>query len=346
MNSASQTHTMIQLPKVIFGTSALGNLYADLPKSLKIEIISESLLYSDSQVVFDSAGKYGAGLSLEILGEILNELQVEPEKVIISNKLGWLRTSLTTSEPVFEPGVWKGLKFDAVQNISYNGIIECFQQGNELLGKRYIPQLLSVHDPDEYLNNAITEKEYEHRFIDILEAYKALKELKSLGFVKAIGIGAKNWKVIQKIADVVELDWIMFANSMTIMNHPPELVQFMEQLKEKGIAIINSAVFQAGFLLGGEYYDYKKIKPDMPENKVLFKWREEFHQICREFEVSPMNACVNFALKAPGVSSVSLNTSNPYHVKHNVGSVNAIIPDDFYYKMKKNGLIRNDYHYV
>ena len=41
------------------------------------------------------------------------------------------------------------LKHDAVQDISYQGILDCYEQGNTLLGK-YQARLVSVHDPDEY----------------------------------------------------------------------------------------------------------------------------------------------------------------------------------------------------
>ena len=56
----------------------------------------------DGVAVFDSAGKYGAGLALEVLGKALEELGVPPEKVLISNKLAWKRVPLTTPEPTFE----------------------------------------------------------------------------------------------------------------------------------------------------------------------------------------------------------------------------------------------------
>ena len=52
---------------------------------------------------------------------------------------------------LFEPGVWMGLEHDAVQRISYDGILECWDEGCRLLGDAYKPRLASVHDPDEYL---------------------------------------------------------------------------------------------------------------------------------------------------------------------------------------------------
>lgn len=329
----------IKLPGVIFGTSALGNLYVEQPESVKKEIVSECFKNSHQSVVFDSAGKYGAGLALEMLGKILEELHIPEENVMISNKLGWLRVPLTSAEPTFEPGVWKGLAYDAVQKISYQGIIECFEQGNQLLGTRYAPQLLSVHDPDEYLAHASSEDEYNKLFKDIVEAYRALSDLKKMGKIKAIGIGSKDWKVIQKLESHITLDWIMFANSMTIMNHPLELVTFMEQLKKKGITIVNSAVFQAGFLIGGDYYDYRKIDPNSPEDVKRLQWREKFHALCLKHNITPTVACVNFAVRAPGVTSIALNTSKPEHVKGNVNSVFSHIPSDFYEEMKEKGLI-------
>ena len=148
------------------------------------------------------------------------------------------------------------------------------------------------------------------------------------------------------IADEVDLDWVMIANSMTIYRHPKELLDFMENLHKRGIAIINSAVFHAGFLTGGEFFDYVKIKPDSYENKARFIWREKFFSLCKKHDVIPANACVRFALTPPGVFSVSLNTSKPGNVKKNVESVECSIPDDFWKEMLGNRLIDRDYPYL
>jgi D-threo-aldose 1-dehydrogenase len=338
--------TGISLPPIIFGTSALGNLYSALSKETKSDIVKECLSHVPKPVVFDTAGKYGAGLALETLGEILENLQVSPKDVIISNKLGWMRTPLSTPEPTFEKGVWMDIKNDALQNISYKGIMECWEQGNELLGGKFKPQLVSVHDPDEYLNNTKSEAEFNICFSHIVEAYKALSVLKSKGKVKAIGIGAKNWKTIRLITKEIDLDWVMFANSMTIYRHPKDLLDFMEQLHVKGVAIINSAVFHSGFLTGGNFFDYVAVKPDSIENREKFKWREEFFSICKKYDVVPANACVQFAMTPPGVISISLNTSNPGRVKNNVESVECKIPAGFWTEMVNKKLIDTDYPYL
>lgn len=326
----------LKLPPVIFGTSGLGNLFTALTMQEKCAIVRECIRHSAVMPVFDSAGKYGAGLALQSLGECLKQLGVQPGEVLISNKLGWLQTELCTAEPTFEPGVWKDIHHDAVQKISYEGILECFEQGNILLGD-YTPQLVSVHDPDEYLDGATSRDEYEQRYGDILDAYRALAQLKFKGKVQAIGVGAKKWKVIEKISRDVDLDWVMIANSYTIKSHPVQLQQFMDELIHKNVQIINSAVFHSGFLTGGDHYDYMKVSPET--HAGLFKWRSDFFSICKDFAVLPAQACVQFALAAPGVVSIALNTSNPERVGPNMALVNEALPEGFLATMKNRGLI-------
>ena len=75
------------LGTVIFGTSSMGNLFAE-PTHDEKKAVVEQVLKASSAPVFDSAGKYGAGLALEELSMCLEELGVAPGDVLISNKLG------------------------------------------------------------------------------------------------------------------------------------------------------------------------------------------------------------------------------------------------------------------
>ncbi|CAF1198348.1 unnamed protein product [Adineta ricciae] len=334
----------IALPKVIFGTSSLGNLYVALDEETKLEIVQTCMQYPSIQkpIVFDCAGKYGAGLALETLGRCLQTLNVKPEEVIISNKLGWYRTNELEDgmEPTFEPGVWRNLKYDAEQKISYDGILQCFEQGNKLLNG-YTAQLVSVHDPDEYVANGGDE-----RYRDIIDAYRALSDLKKAGKVTAIGIGSKDWKMIQRVIDDVELDWVMIANCMTVHSHPHELVGFMRELERRGIVIINAAVFNGGFLIGEDYYNYKLMDP--VHDQQLFQWRNEFFKLCDKYRIKPAQVCITFGLKAPGVKCVAVNIADVNRVRENVDMTlagDAVIPLEFWNEMKLHGLIDKNYPY-
>ena len=328
----------IQLPPVIFGTSGLGNIYHDTPYELKLAIVKECITHAKGIPMFDSAGKYGAGLSLEVLGKCLKELNVKPDEVLISNKLAWYQVPLTTPEPTFEKGVWVNINHDAVQRISYQGILDCFNQGNELLGD-YTSQMASVHDPDEYLATATSKEEEDKLYDDILGAYKALIELKEQGKVNSIGVGSKQWKVIQRISKDVDLDWVMIANSLTLHSHPKELMTFIEELHKKDVSVINSAVFNGGFLIGGDHYNYRYIDKTSEEGEALYDWRERFFALCESFNITPAEACFNFGFNIPGVTSVALSTSHPDKVKSNIDMVTKQIPQAFWDAMIKEKLV-------
>mmetsp|Transcript_24624 Transcript_24624/g.78749 ORF Transcript_24624/g.78749 Transcript_24624/m.78749 type:complete len:333 (-) Transcript_24624:63-1061(-) len=326
------------LPRVLFGTSALGNLFVE-PTHDEKKAVVEQVLKAVPTALFDSAGKYGAGLALEELGRCLEELGVEPEQVLISNKLGWKRVPLTTPEPTFEPGAWVNLKNDAVQAISYDGIMECYRQGNALLGK-YEARIVSVHDPDEYLGAAADEADLEARRADVLGAYRALAELKAAGKVQSIGVGAKDISVVGFVSDHVKLDWAMFACSVTPFVHGEVARGLLRKLGEQGVDVINSAVFNAGFLIGGDHLDYVKITRESRPD--AFAWREKFTALCGEFGVSPAAVCVQFSFLFPQIVAVALNTTKPSRVQSNVELANASIPPALWRRMREEGLISID----
>ncbi len=335
----------VDVPRVIFGTGTLGNLFVALAEETKLEI-SREWFNSANEVVVDTAGKYGAGLALEVIGNNLRALNADPEKVIISNKLGWKRVPLTSDEPTFEPGAWVGLEHDAVQCISYDGILECWEQGNELLGEGFTSQFLSVHDPDEYLAAATSKEDRARRMDDILGAYKALEELRGQGKCQAIGVGSKDWRAIAEIDDKVKLDWVMLANSLTIYRHPQTLLDFVENLNRRNIPVFNSAVFHAGYMVGGKSFDYRELDPANADDQKIANYRDRFFALCEKHSVKPAQACVEFALSPPGVVSIALSSSRPERVSSNVELANTQLPKAFWQEAKELGLMDKDYPFL
>jgi D-threo-aldose 1-dehydrogenase len=330
-------------PRIVFGTTPLGNIYQVVEESVKHDLVANWFRHAGTPVFIDSAGKYGAGLALENLAKNLSSLGIAPGDVVISNKLGWKRSPLLTPEPTFEPGAWFGLEHDAVQCISYEGILECHAEGNALLAP-YATQLLSVHDPDEYLAAAASEADREKRYRDILDAYRALFELKAAGQAEgktnSVGVGSKDWKVIRRLFDDgVALDWVMFANSYTILRHPPALRAFMDELHRAGVAIVNSAIFHGGFLTGGEFFDYRKVTRE--SDAALFDWRDRFYEVCSRHDVTPATAAAQFGLSHPGVVALALSTSQPERVKDLISLTEGTMSESFLEDLVSEGLVEN-----
>ncbi|TWT97717.1 Pyridoxal 4-dehydrogenase [Botrimarina colliarenosi] len=337
---ASAERAPLSLPRVVFGSSALGNLYEVVPDERKLAIVRAWLDEGGDSVVIDSAGKYGAGMALEKLGECLRELGASPERVTIGNKLGWCRIPIRGSEPTFEPGAWAGLTHDAEQRISREGILDCWRQGVELLGEPYVPRLLSVHDPDEFLAAG----DPTERWQDLLGAYESLSDLRDRLPDSTLGVGSKDWRVAKRIAEAVRLDWVMLANCVTLYSHPTGVLEFIGQLAAQGIAVVNSGVFNAGFLVGGRYFDYRVPSPTA--NAELFRWRETFNQLCTEHQVRPAHVCVQFGLSPAGVESVALNTAHPGRVAENLEIAAQPLPLSFWSAAKENGLIDPAYPHL
>ncbi len=346
MEQAPFGNTGLTTPPLIFGSTALGNLFRVFSYESKLATMRAIVEHLPKPIVIDSAGKYGAGLALEVMGNCLRELGLRDDEVIISNKLAWLRAPLTTPEPTFEPGAWFGLEHDAVQDISYAGICACFEQGLELLGGDYRTQLISVHDPDEYLDAAESPSDRARRFDDILGAYRALGELKAQGQAKGIGVGAKDWRSIAEIDKHVALDWVMFANSYTLYSHPADLLAFMDSLHAKGVAIINSAVFNAGFLTGGDFFNYVKLDPANPDHAEKFAWREKFFGLCAAQGQKAAEVCIQFGKSHPGIAALALSTSKPARVQTNVEAMSVKIPAAFWDVLREEGMLAADHPYI
>jgi D-threo-aldose 1-dehydrogenase len=231
-----------------------------------------------------------------------------------------------------------GLEHDAVQDIGYKGIRRCWEEGCELLGT-YTAQMLSVHDPDEYLAAAADANDRKRRVDDIVAAYEALYELRMQGKAQSIGIGCKDWRIVRELDSLCRFDWVMFANSYTVMSHPEGLIRFMDSLAARGIAIINSAVLHGGFLSGGDFFDYKSMNPDDPADLQKLAWRALFQKVCQAHGVNPFHVSVAYGLSHAGIQSIALSTSRSDRVQGLVHAANTPIPLSVWKALIENGLI-------
>jgi len=202
-----------------------------------------------------------------------------------------------------------------------------------------VAEVVSVHEPDEDVDAAQSDSDRKQRLDDLIAAYRALTELKEQGRVAAVGVGAKNWRAIEALDQYCSFDWVMLANSFTIMRHPKELDDFMRHLAEKNVAIINSALFQGGFLIGGEFFDYRKVDSSNAEDLERLNWRDKFHQLCKEFEVSAFDVGVAFGRAHPAVTAVALSSSRADRVESHINALQAEVPVELWSRMRQAGLI-------
>ena len=140
----------------------------------------------------------------------------------------------------------------------------------------------------------------------------------------------------------VEPDWVTLAGGCTLMRHSREMLAFMGELAQRQIPLLLGGVFDGGFPVGGNRLDGRVLSTDDPADRSLFAWRKAFVALCDGHGVSPAHACIQFALSAPGVVAVLLDSSYPDRVVENVNSVIERVPDKFWASMKEEGLLGAD----
>ncbi len=159
-------------------------------------------------------------------------------------------------------------------------------------------------------------------------------------------MGAKDWQIIRELDQHIELDWVMLANSFTIMNHPPELIELIDSLAARDITVINSALMHGGFLTGGDHCDYRRLNPAVPADAETLRWRDSFWQTCEQLQVQPFDVAVAFGSSHPGIRSVALSTSRPERVEALVASVTASFPPEVWQTLKQQHLIDPAYPFL
>ena len=169
--------------------------------------------------------------------------------------------------------------------------------------------------------------------------------MKADGKVKAVGIAARDWNVAAQICDAMALDFVILIGCFTVMRHPSAMLDFLAALADRQIAVINAGVFHGGFLTGSDGFDGRAVTGDNPSDQSLFSWRKSFAALCHGHSVSPAHACIRFALMAPAITAVALNTSHPDRVAENVRAVCTKVPGALWASMKEEGLLAEDYPY-
>jgi D-threo-aldose 1-dehydrogenase len=318
----------------MFGTGALGNALRSIPDPTKQAIIGEWFRHVAPPVFIDLACQHDTGGALQVLERSLDRLDIAPSEIILNCGLSWRRGSLTGEELL------------AKQYIIGDGNLAGWDVARRLLSGRYDPQLVCLHAPDEYLTSVTSPVEHDQRFESILTTLRALVELKTAGQVAGVGAAARDWRIIQAIDAAVDLDWVMIAGSLTVMHHPPELLDFIASLAERQIAVVNAAVFHGGFLVGSQRLSGRVADPEDSPDQGFIGWRKSFVALCHGHGISPAHACIQFGLSAPGIVAVALDTTHPDRVAENVESVLTTVPSSLWASMKEERLLAADYPYL
>jgi D-threo-aldose 1-dehydrogenase len=322
--------TGLEVSVLGFGGAGIGNLYRVLDETRASAAVTES--YANGVRYFDTAPFYGFGLSeLRIGGALKNALPAP----VISTKVG---RSLVPAGPqdenVGREGYFSSRPFTPKFDYSYDAILRSHAESLERLGVPRVDILL-IHDIGALTHGAANDL-YTRQLID--GGFRALRELKAAGAVRAVGIGVNEVQECLRMLDLFELDCILLAGRYTLLEQPA-LGELLPACVERNVSILCGGPFNSGILATGSragartHYNYAS-----PPADVLERVRR-LEAVCEEFEVPLQAAALQFPLGHPAVASVVAGAASGEEASNIAAKFAHPVPGAFWQALRERRLV-------
>jgi D-threo-aldose 1-dehydrogenase len=321
-----------------FGSAAIGNLYRAIPDELAFATVQAAL--AEGVLYADTAPHYGFGLSEKRLGAALAELDPR-RRVVVSTKVGrrldprpaadlsQVRQGFVSPEP-----------FESVFDYSYDAVMRSYEESRARL-RRDI-DVLYAHDLGRYAHG----DRHPELFAEFMEGgYRALRQLRDGGAVKAIGLGVNEWQVCEEALAHGDFDIMLLAGRYTLLEQGA-LETFLPLCKQRKVSIVVGGPYNSGILAhdgrngtrrkGPLMYEYQPAPPDIVARVSAIE------AVCERHDVPLAAAALQFPLAHPQVISVIPGMGNPEEVRGAKEWLTLPIPGAFWAELRAQGLVRPD----
>jgi D-threo-aldose 1-dehydrogenase len=322
--------TGLEVSTLGFGAAGIGNLYRPLTDADAEAAVHES--HAGGVRYFDTAPFYGFGLSELRLGQALRQ---ETSLPVISTKVG--RRLVPTGpqdESVGRDGYFSPRPFAPVFDYGYDSVMRSHEQSLERLGVKRVDILL-CHDIGRLTHG----DQHEPRVREFLEGgYRALRELRASGAVRAIGLGVNEWQVCVELLEHCEFDCLMLAGRYTLLEQSP-LERLLPLCASRGVSILCAGPLNSGILAAGSraaalsHYDYAPPPPAVVERVRALE------AACEEFAVPLQAAALQFPLAHPCVASVVTGSASGAESRRALEMFTHAIPAEFWHALRERGLV-------
>jgi D-threo-aldose 1-dehydrogenase len=322
--------TGLEVSVLGFGGAGIGNLYRELADEDALAAVRES--FASGVRYFDTAPFYGFGLSELRIGTALAGAQPPP---VISTKVG---RRLVPAGPqdasVGREGYFSPRPFSPVFDYGYDAVMRSHAESLERLKVRRVDILL-CHDIGR-LTHGETHGARVREFLD--GGYRAMRELRLAGAVRAIGLGVNEPEVCVELLEHCELDCILLAGRYTLLEQPA-LERLLPLCVQKRVSIICGGPFNSGILAAGSragaqaHYNYAP-----PPASVLERVRQ-LEALCEEHDVPLQAAALQFPLAHPAVSTVVAGCANGAEARKIAKMFSHPITAGFWRTLRERGLV-------
>jgi D-threo-aldose 1-dehydrogenase len=273
----------------------------------------------------DTAPQYGLGRSEHLVGDALRERR---DGIVLSSKVGRLLKPVSAAEQ--DKGNWVDpLPFNQLYDYSYDGVMRSFEDSQQRLGLQQI-DILYVHDIGTATHGVEGNKPLWAQLAG--GGYKALRELRDAGVVKAIGLGVNEWQVLMDAFALGDWDVFLLAGRYTLLEQT-SLDPFMTTCVERGASVVVGGPFNSGILVGGDKFNYAKAPDD-----IVTKVRA-IEAVCREFGVPLPAAALQFPLTHPAVCNVLPGPRSPQELDGILEWWDVKVPGELWTTLAAKGLL-------
>ncbi|GLQ09029.1 oxidoreductase [Devosia yakushimensis] len=314
--------TGLEITTLGLGCASLAGIFTNVPADQARATISHGLDMGINYV--DTAPQYGYGRSEHLVGDVLRERRAG---TVLSTKVG---RRLKPVKEWSEPHNWVNpLPFEQVYDYSYDGIMRSYEDSLQRLGMNGA-DILYVHD----IGTATHGVEGNKPLWKQLESggYKALRQLRDSGEIKAIGLGVNEWQVLMDAFALGDWDVFLLAGRYTLLEQT-SLNPFMSTCIERGASVVIGGPFNSGILVGGAIFNYAKA-PQAIVDRV-----KALETVCQDFGVALPAAALQFPLTHPAVCNVLPGPKSPEELDGILKWWDAKIPDALWTELANQGLL-------
>jgi D-threo-aldose 1-dehydrogenase len=318
----------LEVTAFAFGTAPIGNFLKPISETETQGMIEAAW---DAGIRFyDTAPMYGHGLAELRTGHYL---RWKPrDEYVVASKVGRLLKPAKRATIDFSP--WAdAAPFSMHFDYSYDGTMRSFEDSLQRLGVERI-DVCFIHDIDRFTRGEAQPEVFEAAMDG---CWKALERLRGGGVIKAIGVGVNEWEVCFEALKRKDFDCFLLAGRYTLLEQEA-LNSFLPLCEARGAAVIVGGGFNSGILATGAKpgakYNYSPA-PEAVMTKVA-----KIERVCADYSVPLPAAALQFVVAHPAVSTFIAGTRTVAQLEQNLAWFSHPIPKEFWFDLKKKGLLR------
>ena len=323
--------TAVQVTRLGFGGAPLGNLFRPLDEPQAAATVRRA--WTAGLRYFDTAPLYGSGLSERRIGAALHG---EPrDAFVLSTKVGRRLVPRSAEAPrggsayVDIPPLTPVFDYTAeATRASLDGSLERLRLGRV--------DVVLIHDLGAVTHGV----EDDRRYAQAMEgAYRVLHDLRAAGTIRAIGVGANEWQILERCARDGDFDCFLLAGRYSLLEQTA-LDSFLPMCERRRIGVIVGGPYNSGILATGARpgttYNYEPAPP-----AVLDRVRA-LERVVAAHGVPLAAAALQFPFHHPAVAAVIPGARSPDEVEANLRLLRHPISPALWGDLKTEGLVRAD----